>query len=77
MEDYDLRGLRCPLPALKTRHRLKSLQSGDRLVVLTDDPMAVIDIPHFCNEAGQLLLEHGETDDGDHRFVIERTDRLS
>ena len=68
-EDYDLRGLNCPLPVLKTQKRLKSLTAGDRLWVRTSDPLAAIDIPHFCSEKGHELLETQLTEDG-HRFLI-------
>ena len=36
----DLRGFRCPLPVLKTRVRLRAMAPGERIVVLTDDPLA-------------------------------------
>ncbi|WP_422378681.1 sulfurtransferase TusA family protein [Roseibium sp.] len=65
----DLKGLKCPLPVLKTRKALTRLNAGDRLTVLTTDPMAEIDIPHFCNENGHELLE-AERLDGGHRFVL-------
>lgn len=48
----DLTGLKCPLPALYARRRLESTQPGRRLVVLTDDPMAVVDVPHMCHQEG-------------------------
>ena len=73
-EVFDLRGFHCPLPVLKTRVRLKALQAGERAWVRTDDPLAVIDVPHFCAEAGQLLLEQEAGDDGSHWFLIERAD---
>lgn len=67
----DLRGLKCPLPALKTRKALTRLLSGQRLLVETTDPLAVIDIPHVCQETGDRLL--GQTQaDGVHRFTIEK-----
>lgn len=53
----DLRGLNCPLPALKTLKRLAALPEGARLRVLTDDPLASIDIPNACREGGHRLLE--------------------
>jgi tRNA 2-thiouridine synthesizing protein A len=53
----DLRGLRCPLPALKTRKALKSLAAGDRLVVECTDPLATIDIPNLLNQTGDVLEE--------------------
>jgi len=65
----DLKGLKCPLPVLKTRKALTRLSDGDRLIVLTTDPMAEIDIPHFCSENGHSLLET-ERVDGGHRFVL-------
>ncbi|WP_136442410.1 sulfurtransferase TusA family protein [Pacificoceanicola onchidii] len=58
--ELDAIGLLCPLPVLKARKRLQGLESGDVLVVQTDDPAAVIDMPHFCAEAGHELLGHDE-----------------
>lgn len=55
MESLDARGLRCPLPVLKARKRLKSLEGGALLEVIADDPAAVIDVPHFCAEQGHGL----------------------
>ena len=52
----DLMGLLCPLPVLKARKRLESMQSGHVLKVLASDPMSAIDMPHFCNEQGHELL---------------------
>jgi tRNA 2-thiouridine synthesizing protein A len=51
----DLRGLRCPLPALKTRKALTRLAAGDRLVVECTDPLAAIDIPHLVTQTGDVL----------------------
>ena len=51
----DLRGLRCPLPALKTRKALTRLAAGDRLVVECTDPLATIDIPNLLRETGDVL----------------------
>jgi tRNA 2-thiouridine synthesizing protein A len=68
---YDLSGLKCPLPVLKTRKYLASLSSGATLVVETTDPLAVIDIPHFCRENGHELIESAKTERG-HRFAIRK-----
>jgi tRNA 2-thiouridine synthesizing protein A len=59
MIELDLRGLKCPLPALKTRKALKSLPAGARLVVTCTDPMAAIDIPHLIRETGDTLAAQG------------------
>jgi tRNA 2-thiouridine synthesizing protein A len=60
----DLSGLKCPLPALKTRKALKSLTPGDRLEVRCTDPLAAIDIPHLIGMTGDRLevIERGERD---------------
>lgn len=58
-EELDAQGLLCPLPVLKARKRLKGMAPGSILRVLTTDPAAVIDIPHFCTEAGHSLLATG------------------
>jgi tRNA 2-thiouridine synthesizing protein A len=51
----DLRGLKCPLPALHTRRRLAALEAGDRLVVECTDPLSRIDIPNMLRETGDIL----------------------
>ncbi|MDJ1159609.1 sulfurtransferase TusA family protein [Chelatococcus sp. SYSU_G07232] len=51
----NLRGLKCPLPALRTRKALRSVAPGDILVVECTDPMAAIDIPNLVRETGDVL----------------------
>ena len=55
--ELDAVGLLCPLPVLKLRKRLAGLGDGQVIRVVTDDPAAVVDVPHFCAEAGHQLLE--------------------
>jgi len=70
-ETIDTRGLRCPLPVLKARKRLKSLCDGAQLTVIADDPAAIIDVPHFCMEQGHGLDSQSQ-DDGVLTFVIRK-----
>ena len=51
----DLRGLKCPLPTLRTRKALASSKSGDVLLVSCTDPLAGIDIPHLLRQTGDVL----------------------
>jgi tRNA 2-thiouridine synthesizing protein A len=67
----DLRGLKCPLPVLKTENRLSAVPSGTLLEIETTDPLSAIDIPHFCNETGHELVLQEKTRAG-HRFVIRK-----
>lgn len=53
----DVIGQRCPLPVLRARKRLLRLEAGTLLRVFASDPVARIDMPHFCTEAGHELLE--------------------
>jgi tRNA 2-thiouridine synthesizing protein A len=67
----DLRGLKCPLPVLKTRKHMRDLATGAQIRIETTDPLAVIDIPHYCREDGHQLLESAPVEGG-HVFVIEK-----
>lgn len=71
MTKLDLTGLKCPLPALKTRKALKSLRPGERLEVQCTDPLAIIDIPNLLNEIGDTL-ESTQRDGDRIVFVIEK-----
>jgi tRNA 2-thiouridine synthesizing protein A len=55
--ELDATGLLCPLPVLKARKRLQALAVGEELRMVADDPAAVVDVPHFCAEAGHDLVE--------------------
>jgi tRNA 2-thiouridine synthesizing protein A len=68
---YDLRGLKCPLPVLKARRRLSEMDGGARIWLETTDPLAVIDVPAFCQENGHRLIETLAVPGG-HRFLVER-----
>jgi len=62
--ELDTRGLICPLPVLRARKMLLGLRPGAVLRVLADDPVARIDLPHFCAQAGHLHLEVTEDQTG-------------
>jgi tRNA 2-thiouridine synthesizing protein A len=51
----NLRGLKCPLPALRTRKALSGLKSGDLLVIECTDPLTTVDIPTLLNQTGDKL----------------------
>ena len=56
-----LRGLKCPLPALKTRKLLAGLPAGDILVIECTDPLSAIDIPNLLRETGDALEDSMRT----------------
>ena len=53
-----LRGLKCPLPALKTRKLLARLKAGDVLTIECTDPLTTIDIPNLTRETGDEIVSH-------------------
>jgi tRNA 2-thiouridine synthesizing protein A len=71
-QDLDLSGLLCPLPVLKAGKALKAMARGAVLRVTATDPMAAIDMPHFCAEQGHRLLSQDQRG-GSFIFRIERT----
>lgn len=58
----NLRGLKCPLPALRVKKMLSSLKSGDLIVAECTDPLASLDIPNLLRQTGDTLegKEQGE-----------------
>ncbi len=71
MTKLDLKGLKCPLPVLKTRKALKALAAGDRLEVHCTDPLSVIDIPNLIRETGDRV-EIAARDEKSVVFMIEK-----
>ena len=62
--DWDLEidaiGLLCPLPVLRLRKRMEGLSAGQIARLLADDTAAIVDVPHFCAEAGHEFLSMEE-----------------
>ena len=56
----DAKGLNCPLPILKAKKALKSLESGQTLEVVSTDPGSVADFGAFCRTTGNELVEQNE-----------------
>ena len=69
-ETLDLRGLKCPLPALLARKALGRAVPGAVLRVLADDPLAVVDVPHMCHAEGHAVEAVTKADD--HRVFLLR-----
>ena len=62
--EIDARGHRCPTPTLRLRRALEGAVPGQTILMLADDPLAKIDVPHFLAQTGQVLLENGECETG-------------
>ena len=53
----DYRGLRCPLPVIRARKALRSVDLGCVAVILSDDSSAPADFRAFCDVTGHELLD--------------------
>jgi tRNA 2-thiouridine synthesizing protein A len=71
MTRLDLSGLKCPLPALRTRKALRALKPGEQLQVTCTDPLAVIDLPNLIRETGDILEDQRQDETG-LRFLIRK-----
>jgi tRNA 2-thiouridine synthesizing protein A len=60
-QDLDVRGLNCPLPILKTKKQLVTMQAGEILRVRATDPHSVVDFLAFCEKTGHEMVEHQES----------------
>ena len=52
----DLRGLKCPLPAIRTQKALQSMTVDQTVLILTTDPLAMIDVPHAAELSGGRVI---------------------
>jgi len=67
----DLTGLKCPLPALYARRALERGGPGAIITVVSDDPMAAVDLPHMCTTEGYVVVRSAR-EDGAVRMVLQR-----
>lgn len=71
-EELDALGLLCPLPVLKARKRLAAMPAGAVLRLISDDPAAQVDVPHFCAEQGHELLGAAPREGGGRLYRIRK-----
>ncbi len=75
VEKLDVRGEICPYPDIKTRKKLKQMQAGQVLEVLTDYPLSVERIPRNAEKEGHKILKVEKIDGPVHRILIEAGSR--
>ena len=67
----DAKGLRCPLPVIKTRMALDKMAVGEVVTVLATDPASNIGISHLCSINGHEMVDASK-EDGVLTFVIRK-----
>jgi tRNA 2-thiouridine synthesizing protein A len=73
-QSLDLRGLKCPLPALFARRALARAAPGATIEVVANDPLAPIDLPHMCAQEGFDVVSVAR-DGATSRFVLRKPAR--
>lgn len=68
----DARGLQCPLPIIKTRKILNTMNTGETLLVIASDPGSVKDVGAFCQQTGNDLVSSWENND-EHLFIVRKS----
>ena len=68
----DAKGLNCPLPILKAKKALKTMDGGKTLEILSTDPGSVADFAAFCRTTGNELVEQSE-EGGVWTYLIRKT----
>lgn len=69
----DCSGLSCPLPAVKTALELEKLAPGEVLEVITTDPVSQVDLPKWCQETGNCLLQVKKEADVFHIYIQKKS----
>ncbi len=67
----DARGLKCPMPVVKTKQEIDKIAIGEVLEVLATDPGSMADINAWCKSTGNELLKM-EKGEGVFKFLIKR-----
>jgi tRNA 2-thiouridine synthesizing protein A len=70
-QHLDLRGLKCPLPVLRTKKALRAMAPGDEIEVLATDPGSVRDFRAFCDTTGDDLVSSAENA-GVYSYVVRK-----
>ncbi|MGH8499599.1 MAG: sulfurtransferase TusA family protein [Methylococcales bacterium] len=67
--EVDASELNCPLPLLRLKKALVTMQSGEVVHLLATDPAAYLDIGVYAEQTGNRILEHYERDGAQHFFI--------
>ena len=70
--ELDASGLNCPLPILRAKKTLASMDTGEVLTIIATDPGSVNDFVAFCNQTGHRLEKSGQQN-GKFHFEIKKS----
>lgn len=68
----DCTGLLCPLPVIELGRQMATLEAGDLVELVSDDPAAAVDVAAFCRLQGHQLVSTGRSETGAAAYVVRR-----
>lgn len=71
MRIVDALGTWCPVPIHLIARAIVSVEPGESLALLADDPLIEVDLPAWCHDTGHHLVELGH-DAGGYRGIVRR-----
>lgn len=72
----DTTGLYCPVPIVRTGEAIRGMRTGERLEILSDDRVILIDLPAWCRAHGHLY-EGAREEDGVWRLRVVKAERMA
>ncbi len=69
-QELDVKGLKCPLPILRTKKTLATMSSGQILRVVATDPTTVKDFDAFARQTGHEIVSVPEAGSEEFVFLI-------
>lgn len=67
----DLKGLTCPVPLMRLKKTLKSMEVGNLIKMLITDPNTQSDLDRFCLR-GNCRVADQNSDSDHHVYIIEK-----
>jgi len=65
-------GLYCPVPIIKTAERIRKMEAGRTLAILSDDRVILIDLPAWCRSTGHEYLGYRQ-ESAEYRLFVRKT----
>jgi tRNA 2-thiouridine synthesizing protein A len=70
----DTVGLYCPVPIIKTAARIREMEPGQILAILSDDRVILLDMPAWCKSSGHEYLGN-RLEEGEIRLFVRKAGR--
>ena len=70
--ELDCRGMRCPLPIIELARHIESVEVGETIAMVSDDPAAGPDVQAWCRMRSHEYVGEELAADGVPRYLVRR-----